>query len=78
MDMWKAFAAVKDVPTLVVRGDTSDILSPATLARMQADHSDLEALTLAGIGHAPTLDEPEAQQAIDRLLRRAQERLQLA
>jgi pimeloyl-ACP methyl ester carboxylesterase len=78
MDMWGAFGALRSVPKLVVRGGESDILSAATLARMAEMHPDLEALTLDGIGHAPTLDEPEAQAAIGRLLARVEERLQLA
>ena len=62
----------------MIRGETSDILSPATLERMQAEHDRLEAVAIPGIGHAPTLDEPEAQAAIGRLLARVEERLQLA
>ncbi len=78
LDLWSAFAALKHVPVTVVRGETSDILSPETLARMEAEHPDLEAVTVPGIGHAPTLDEPEVQAGIDRLLRRVEERLALA
>jgi pimeloyl-ACP methyl ester carboxylesterase len=37
---------------------------------MQALLPGAEAVTLAGIGHAPTLDEPEAVAAIERLLTR--------
>jgi pimeloyl-ACP methyl ester carboxylesterase len=78
MDMWTAWRALKDVPALVVRGETSDILSAATLSRMAADHPGLEAVTIPGIGHAPTLDEPEVQEATARLLARVEERLALA
>jgi pimeloyl-ACP methyl ester carboxylesterase len=68
MDMWNAFAALRDIHMLVIRGETSDILSPATLARMQREHAKLETVTIPGVGHAPTLDEPEAQAAVERLL----------
>jgi pimeloyl-ACP methyl ester carboxylesterase len=78
LDLWSAVATLKDVPMLVVRGETSDILSPATLARMEAEHPDLEAVTVPRIGHAPTLDEPVVQEATERLLSRVQERLALA
>jgi len=78
LDLWSAFAALKDVPMTVVRGETSDILSPATLARMAAEHPDLETVTVPRVGHAPTLDEPIVQEAIDRLLARVEERLALA
>ena len=74
LDMWSAFETLGDVPALVVRGEHSDILSAETLARMEAVHSDLEALTVPRIGHAPTLDEPAVQEAIGRLLDRVAER----
>ena len=76
-DMWGALNALKDVPMAVVRGETSDILSEATLARMRQEHPDLEAVTIPRIGHAPTLDEPEARAAISRLLAKVEERLEL-
>ena len=67
-DMWIAFAALHAVPTLAVHGERSDILAAATLIRMQGDHPGLEAVTIPNVGHAPTLEEPEAVAAIDRLL----------
>ncbi len=73
-DLWTAFAALKEAPLLVVRGETSDILSPSTLERMQAEHPDLEAVTIPRTGHAPTLDEPESQAAIERLLERVEQK----
>ena len=73
-DLWTAFAALKGAPVLVVRGETSDILSGATLERMQSEHPDLEAVTVPRTGHAPTLDEPEAQAGIERLLERVERR----
>lgn len=73
MDMWNAFAAAAEVPALVVRGETSDILSTATLERMAAEHRDLEVVTVPRTGHAPTLDEPEVQAATERLLARVEE-----
>jgi pimeloyl-ACP methyl ester carboxylesterase len=69
-DLWGAFAALKGVPTCVLRGETSDILAPETVARMAAEHGALDAVTVGRTGHAPSLDEPEAQAAIDRLLAR--------
>lgn len=68
LDLWSAFAAFRGIPTLIVRGETSDILSPATLERMQAEHGDLDTVVVPRTGHAPTLDEPEVQAGIDRLL----------
>jgi len=70
-DMWRALAALNDVPVLIVRGGRSDILSAATAERMATSLPDAELVTLPGIGHAPTLDEPGVQGAIERLLARA-------
>jgi len=58
------------VPTLVLRGALSRILTPETLARMAQAKPDLIAVTVPGIGHMPLLDEPEALEAIDGFLAR--------
>lgn len=70
-DMWRALAALGDVPVLVVRGGTSDILSEATAARMIETTPGAALLTVPGIGHAPTLDEAGVDDAILRLLAQA-------
>lgn len=69
-DMWRALDRLRSVPTLIVRGATSDILAADVADRMTAvlDHAEL--VTVAGVGHAPTLREPEIVPAIDRLLAR--------
>jgi len=69
-DMWPAFRALSGRPVLALRGALSDILSPATLARMESELPGMEAVTIANTGHAPTLEEPAAQEAIARLLAR--------
>ena len=53
-----------------LRGEHSDLLSPATLARMAGLVEGLDAVTVKDRGHAPFLDEPESLGAIDRLLAR--------
>jgi pimeloyl-ACP methyl ester carboxylesterase len=70
VDLWPAFAALAGVPTLVVRGARSDILSAATVKRMLAGLDRGASVTIANVGHAPTLDEPAAVAAIDALLAR--------
>jgi pimeloyl-ACP methyl ester carboxylesterase len=69
-DLWSAFAGLTGVPSLVVHGELSDLLSRATVARMVAENPAMESATVPRVGHAPTLDEPEAVAAIDRLLTR--------
>ena len=68
VDMWPVFRALAGSPLLVVRGELSDILSGRTLERMQREVPELEIVTVARTGHAPTLEEHEVQQAISRLL----------
>lgn len=69
-DLWPAYEALAGRPVLILRGGLSDLFSAATLERMVARIPGAEAVTLDRIGHAPTLDEPEAVAAIERLLER--------
>jgi pimeloyl-ACP methyl ester carboxylesterase len=66
-NLWLAFEALRDVPMLLVRGELSDLLSPATVTQMQARNPALQVITVPRVGHAPTLDEPEVVAAIDAL-----------
>lgn len=69
-DLWPGIENLAGKPVLLLRGALSDLLSPQTLERMRAALPGSEAVTLPGVGHAPTLDEPEAVAAIERLLAR--------
>jgi pimeloyl-ACP methyl ester carboxylesterase len=55
------------IPRMVLRGETSDMLDAATLARMQAGGA--RALVVPGAGHAPTLADPPTIAAIRAFLR---------
>lgn len=67
-DLWPYFRALRQIPALAIRGERSDILTADTFDRMAREKPDLRRLTVAGKGHTPTLDEPEAVAAIDELL----------
>lgn len=69
-DLWPVLDALKPIPSLLVRGALSDIISPETADRMAAILPLMERVDLPRIGHAPTLAEPECEAAIDRLLAR--------
>jgi pimeloyl-ACP methyl ester carboxylesterase len=69
-DPWPLIHGLADKPVLIVRGETSDLFSAATAARMVSMLPKAELVTVPGIGHAPILDEPEAAAGIDRLLER--------
>jgi pimeloyl-ACP methyl ester carboxylesterase len=70
VDLWPLYRSLRRVPVLVLRGARSEILRPSTLARMSQDMPQVATRTVAGVGHAPTLDEPEAVEAIDAWLGR--------
>jgi len=53
--MWPQFEALKRIPVLVLRGEHSDLLSPATVAGMEARHPRLASITVHAQGHAPLL-----------------------
>jgi pimeloyl-ACP methyl ester carboxylesterase len=64
VDLWPVFDALKETPLLLLRGASSDILEKATAAKMVKRHGNAKLVTVPEVGHAPTLDEPEAQSAI--------------
>ena len=68
--MWPAFRALQGIPSLLAHGALSDVLSADSVKKMLTEVSTMEAVTIPNVGHAPTLDEPEAQKGIDKLLKR--------
>ena len=69
-DLWPLLDALKPIPSLLIRGKLSDILSAETADRMGAALPLMERLELDRVGHTPLLTEPECEAAIDRLLAR--------
>ena len=66
---WFAFRRLaRRAPTLLIRGEQSDILSAAIAGRMQRAAPSLEVAVIPNVGHAPTLAEPEALAAITAFL----------
>jgi pimeloyl-ACP methyl ester carboxylesterase len=66
--MWFAFASLRGMPVLALRGETSDLLSIATFERMQRELPGLIAVTVPNRGHPPQLDEPVCIEAIESFL----------
>jgi pimeloyl-ACP methyl ester carboxylesterase len=69
-DLWPLFDALAGIPLAVVRGANSDLLAPATVAKMRERRPDLIVAEVPRRGHVPFLDEPEALAALDALLAR--------
>ena len=68
-DLWPLFRALRPMPVLALRGETSDVLSIETFERMGEDMPNLRRVTVPGVGHVPTLAEPVARRAIDEFLK---------
>ena len=66
--MWRLFGSLRSVPLLILRGETSDILSKITARRMARRHPASELVTIPNRGHAPILDEPTSVSAISTFL----------
>lgn len=66
-DPWESFRAIK-CPLLVVRGAESDILTPPILDKMRETQPGLRTVEVPGVGHAPTLAEREAFDAMKEFL----------
>lgn len=71
--LWPLFEALAGLPLAVLRGEASNILSPATLEEMRRRRPDLIAAGIPGRGHVPFLDEPESLAALGAWLARCRE-----
>ncbi|MFU7527954.1 alpha/beta fold hydrolase [Qipengyuania sp. ASV99] len=67
-NLWLAYEALRGVPMVLLRGELSDLLTPDTVKQMGVRNPAMTSVTVPRVGHAPTLDEPEARAAIDALL----------
>jgi pimeloyl-ACP methyl ester carboxylesterase len=68
-DLWPLFRTASPRPLLVIRGEVSDLLSVATVARMRETWPQVSSAVVPKRGHAPTLNEPVVRMAIDAFLR---------
>lgn len=75
-DMWPLFEPLKSIPTLVLRGQLSDLLSQATADQMVA-RLGATLITVPDRGHAPDLSEPSVTPALDAFLAQPQLRQRL-
>jgi len=72
--LWPFFDALDGLPVAVLRGETSDILSPETLEEMRRRRPDMIVAEVPGRGHVPFLDEPESLAALHAWLDLCRER----
>ena len=67
-DLWPLFRSLRGVPVLALRGAWSDVVTAAAFDRMSAEKPDLVRVTVRDVGHAPTLEEPEVETALNEFL----------
>lgn len=65
--LWQAYDAVR-CPTLLLRGAQSDLLSRDTAREMTERGPRAQLVELAGVGHAPTLVQPDQVRAVREFL----------
>ena len=66
-DQWEAYDSI-DVPTLCLRGESSDLLLPDTAEAMRRRGPRAVVVTIPGCGHAPALNVPEQFALVERFL----------
>ena len=72
---WHLYEALAGRPLLILRGERSDLLSAEVAQQMvERLEGDAELVVVPDVGHTPSLEEPGAQAAMDRLLARVMER----
>jgi len=65
--LWQAYDSLK-LPTLLLRGADSDLLSRATAQAMTQRGPRARLIEFAGVGHAPMLVQPEQMQVVREFL----------
>lgn len=63
IDLWPLWQLIS-CPQLLLWGEQSDVLKQDTVNRMQQSNPDLELISYPGIGHAPSLMEPDQIQSV--------------
>jgi pimeloyl-ACP methyl ester carboxylesterase len=66
-ELWPAYDSIH-VPTLCLRGETSDLLLPETAEEMRRRGPRAVVVTIAGCGHAPALNVPEQLELVTSFL----------
>ncbi len=72
-ELWPLVPGLAGLPLALLRGEGSDLLSAATVQRMQEILPDLQTTTIPGRGHVPFLDETESITAIEDWISRVDE-----
>ena len=66
--LWSLFATMSAVPSLLVRGELTDLLTQSCVTKMREVHPSMAVLPVPRVGHAPMLNESGVTQAIREFL----------
>ncbi len=55
INLWSLWEAIKTIPTMLIRGAQSDLLTHETAIQMEKSHPDFCLLEIDNVGHAPAL-----------------------
>jgi pimeloyl-ACP methyl ester carboxylesterase len=69
-ELWPQFRALSRVPVMGIRGESSDLLAPATFDEMKRRNPAMQSLVVRGQGHAPLLRDRATLVAIDDFIAR--------
>jgi pimeloyl-ACP methyl ester carboxylesterase len=67
-DLWALWEAFETIPTLLVRGGITDLLTLETVAEMKRRKPDLGYVEVAGVGHAPFMTEADTWPTIKKFV----------
>lgn len=70
-DLWPQFEGLRQIPLLVIRGENSDLLAPATVEEMLRRHPGAWSHVVPGQGHAPLLRDAATIERIAAFVRMA-------
>lgn len=70
VDLWPLFSALRRLPVMAIRGEKSKIISQVTFDKMARAHPNLQQVTVANVGHAPSLREAVCVDALGSFLDR--------
>lgn len=66
--LWPQFVGLSKIPTLLIRGDNTNLLAKATVERMSDIHRDMKIINVANQGHAPDLGSGNLPEKIEAFL----------
>ena len=67
--LWRELSVLRSVPGLLIRGETSPVMTADLAGKIRKAHGDMEELVAEGQGFVPSLDKPDLTDAVVRFLR---------